>query len=164
MTAIPNGITIQKMRSDWANAATKLEVNAWNFTVRATQAAQEVFDKSFELGGFNTTPFVPWAPHSPRRRNPVMFETGLLRKSIKRNVEQRGFSFTGIVFSDPSDFASAKRHPGFYYAKVHNAPDGTYTYGNSGIPSIQRKFIGNSTVLDKKLHQLAQTTFFEGLP
>ena len=69
------------------------------------------------------------------------------------------------IYTDPFAFKHSKRQYGrnFCYAAVHNDPSGSHTYGNTGVRSIQRQFIGYSTVLNDKL-QSYSIRIFDGFP
>lgn len=153
-------ITPDQLVMQWKTLPNKLEVNINNFEVRAAKAAKEVFQTSFEIGRLYAAGSTKWPKRKDRRSHPILKETGTLQRSIsyKQMTGKRGVK----IFTDPSKFGTAKRHKGFCYAAIHNAPSGTYSYGNRG-PSIQRQFIGHSDVLKRQLYSLS-SVIFEGFP
>ena len=164
MAKLANGgksISPEQLFDQWKTLPNKFQVNINNFEVRAAKAAQEVFQTSFELGRLYTAGSTRWRPRQDRRSHPILKETGTLQRSIswkKLSGNERGVK----IFTDPTKFNTAKRHKGFCYAAIHNAPSGTYSYGNKG-PSVQRQFIGHSDVLKRHLQNLS-SVIFEGFP
>lgn len=157
-------ITPQQLISQWRFLPYKFQVNVWNFEVKAGRAAVDIFKESFDMGRLNTSGSIPWRPRKDRKAHPILRETLSLKNSIKWKLIWKGFKPSGVrIYTDPNGFKNTKRHRGFCYAAVHNAPSGTYHYGASGVPSIQRQYIGHSTVLKDKLIQLS-ATIFSGFP
>lgn len=151
------------MIAQWRTLPHKFGVNLWNFEVKAGKAAKEVFQKSFELRRLNTSGSFGWKSRRDPKPHPILNETSTLKNSIRwKHLDQSNAS--GVrIYTDPTKFGTAKRHAGFCYAAVHNARDGAYRYGNTGVPSVQRQFIGHSTVLKDQLNQLS-VIIFNGFP
>jgi hypothetical protein len=73
---------------------------------------------------------------------------------------------TGVsIYTDPFAFKHSKRQYGrnFCYAAVHNDPSGSHTYGNTGVASIQRQFIGYSSYVTDKIRTYS-IRVFDGFP
>ena len=163
----------QQMVSQWRILPHKFQLNLWNFDVQAGRAAQKIFQGSFSKKKFNDSGSIKWAPRSAKSRykHPLMVETGSLKNSIKwKLIGQNGatVSFFGQskgveIFTDPNGFGNAKRHKGFCYAAVHNAPfsAGTRTGHMASMP--RRHFMGHSDLLTKKLKELSKV-IFKGFP
>lgn len=156
-------ITPKQLANQWRTLPNKFDVNVWNFEVKAGKAAVSVFKESFHLLRFNSSGEFGWRQRKDKKTHPILNETGSLRESIKwKHVGSKGSGGTRI-YTDPNGFKYTKRHTGFCYAAVHNAKDGTYTYGNTGARSVQRQFIGHSSVLKSKLEELS-VIIFNGFP
>jgi hypothetical protein len=159
-------ISPQQMIAQWRTLPNKFDVNIWNFEVKAGKAAVSIFKESFNLRKFNSAnALIPWQRRKKTRSYPILEETGSLKNSIKwKHLSKVSEGASGVqIYTDPNGFKNTKRHRGFCYAAVHNAPDGSYAYGNTGVPSVQRQFIGHSTVLESKLRELSYI-IFEGFP
>lgn len=158
-------ITPKQLSEQWLRLPNKLAVNIWNFEVRAGKEAVSVFKQSFTLLRFNSSGEFPWRERSDRKSHPILNETGSLKESISwKHLGGGDSGGKGVrIYTDPGKFKNTKRHRGFCYAAIHNAKDGTYTYGNTGVRSIQRQYIGHSTVLKDKLKALS-SIIFEGFP
>ena len=159
-------ITPKQLMAQWRTLPNKFDVNIWNFEVKAGKAATAIFKESFYLRRFNSSNQFGWKERRKSVPHPILNETGSLKNSIKwkhlGSKSARGAS--GVrVYTDPNGFKNTKRHRGFCYAAVHNAKDGTYTYGNTGVRSVQRQYIGHSTVLKNKLKELSPI-IFDGFP
>lgn len=157
-------ITPQQMIAQWRHLPHKFQVNVWNFEVQAGREAVSIFKESFDLKRLNSAGSFPWRPRKDKKKHPLLNETSSLKNSIKWKHISNRTSPKGIrIYTDPNGFKHTKRHRGFCYAAVHNAKSGTYTYGKSGARSIQRQYIGHSTVLRDKLIKLS-TVIFAGFP
>lgn len=159
-------ISTKQLVNQWRTLPNKFEVNVWNFEVKAGKAAVSVFRESFSLQRFNSSSQFGWRPRSDHKTHPILNETGSLRDSIKwKHLGEKGSSETRgtRIYTDPNGFKHTKRHKGFCYAAIHNAKSGTYTYGSTGVRSIQRQYIGHSTALKSKLQELS-VILFDGFP
>lgn len=159
-------ITPKQLINQWRTLPNKLDVNVWNFEVKAGKAAAAIFKESFNLRRFNSSGEFGWRERKKSKPHPILDETGSLKGSIKwKHLGTKGSrNAAGVrVYTDPNGFKHTKRHRGFCYAAVHNAKDGTYTYGKTGVRSIQRQYIGHSTVLKNKLKELSPI-LFDGFP
>ena len=156
-------ITPQQLRDTWRTIPSLFDVNVCNFLTNVAGAGVDVFQKSFYLHRFNTSGSFAWKKRRDRKKHPVLVETGTLRNSITKKTMLRGKQRKAIIYTDKDAFMSAKRHRGFCYADIHNAESGTYTYGNTGVPSIQRQFMGHSTTLDRYIEKYGKQ-IFEGFP
>lgn len=153
-------ITPEQLVAQWLPLQHKFRLNVWNFKVEAAQAAVDVFQESFDLHRFNTNNSMPWRARRRNYKHPILKETGTLQKSIKyKKMSESQMR----VFTDPSAFGTSARHQGFCYAAVHNDPSGSHTYGRTGVKSVQRQFMGHSSILDKKIKQLIANIFI-GFP
>lgn len=158
-------ITPRQLARQWANLPNKFEVNVFNFETLVGKAAKKIFQDSFYLRRFNSSGTFAWRARRDRKPHPILEETGNLKNSIvwKRTTSSRT---RGIdVYTSPFALKHSKRQYGrnFCYAAVHNDKSGTHTYGKSGAPSIQRQFIGYSTVLRDKI-SLYSIHIFDGFP
>lgn len=165
-------ITPKRLAQQWLRLPNKFEVNVFNFETLAGQAAKDIFRQSFALRRFNSAGQSAWQGHSKKwmaradyKPHPVLNETGNLKESIVWARDNKGRQRSVIVYSSLAALRSSKRQygRGFYYAKVHNDSSGTYQYGNTGVKSIQRQFIGYSTVARDKLISLG-IRLFDGFP
>jgi hypothetical protein len=162
ITGIP--ITPQQMVAQWRHLPHKFQVNCWNFEIKAGKEAVSVFKESFEMHRLNSFGSIPWRARRDSKPHPILKETSSLQNSIKWKHRSDQSSPSGVrIFTDPNGFKNTKRHRGFCYAAVHNDKSGTHTYGKSGVRSIQRQYIGDSTVLKSKLMKLS-AIIFEGFP
>ena len=161
--APPKRISFKQMVSQWQRLPHQFQVNVWNFEVQVGKEAVSIFKKSFDLKRLNTSGSTPWRPRKDSKPHPLLNETSSLKNSIKWRSISDSIRSEGVqIYTDPREFMNP-RHRSFCYAAVHNAPSGTYRYGRSGAPSIQRQYIGHSTVLEDKLDQLSATIFI-GFP
>lgn len=159
-------ISSKQLINKWRTLPNKFEVNVWNFEVKAGKAAVSVFKESFNLQRFNSSSEFGWVSRRDKKTHPILNETGSLKDSIKwMHLGEKGSDGAkGVrIYTDPNGFRNTKRHRGFCYAAIHNAKNGTYTYGNTGVRSIQRQYIGHSTVLKSKLKDLS-VILFDGFP
>lgn len=157
-------ITPKQMIAQWKHLPHKFEVNVWNFEVKAGKEAVSIFKDSFDLQRFNSNGTLKWKKRRDNKPHPILKETESLKNSIKWRHSSGRDNPSGVrIYTDPNAFKNTKRHRGFCYAAIHNAKDGTYKYGNTGVRSIQRQYIGHSTVLKNKLISLSEL-IFEGFP
>lgn len=147
-----------------------LDSNIWNFITGSeglAETAAETFRQSFDMKRFNTKGSTPWRPSKAERsgEHPTLLWTHTLQNSISVTSGYRygAGKYSIAVITDESKFGSAGSHPGFCYAAIHNAPDGSYTYGTWGGPSIQRQFMGHSSVIDEYIKQHS-IDIFKGFP
>lgn len=158
-------ITPKQLAAQWRHLPHKFQVNLWNFEVQVGKAAVSIFKESFKLGRFNSSKSMPWRPRRDRKTHPILKETSSLKNSIKWKHLSAKASPSGVrIYTDPNGFRNTKRHKGFCYAAVHNAPSGTHTYGSTGVRSVRRQYIGHSNVLRNKLKELTNTVLFAGFP
>lgn len=159
-------ITPEMMAQQWMHASHRFQLNVWNFEVQLAREAVNIFKTSFDLHRLNTNGSRPWRPRKRPYKHKILRQTGTMRNSIEWKYldDSPGPNKGGVrIYTNPAKYGTAARHKGFCYAAVHNAPSGTYTYGNTGARSIQRQFIGHSTVLDQKIKELTPM-IFAGLP
>jgi hypothetical protein len=163
--AVGKSISPQQLIAQWKTLPNKFDVNIWNFEVKAGEAAVSIFKESFNLRKLNSSNGFAWKARKKPRSYPILEETGSLKNSIKwKHLSKISKGASGVrIYTDPNGFRNSKRNKGVCYAAVHNAPSGSYAYGNTGVPSVQRQFIGDSTVLDNKLRELSYI-IFEGFP
>lgn len=153
-------VTPGQVAAQWALLKHVFNVNAWNFEVEASKAAVETFRFSFNKRGFNTQGGGSWPPRKKQKWHPILNETGTLKNSITDKVDKRWSRKGGVrhiqahVYTDHKKFRTAKRHRGFCYAAVHNAPDGEGFRTGRAANIARRQFIGYSTVLDDKMLRL----------
>lgn len=168
MAAISVSITPKQLMQQWATLPEKFEVNVYNFEILMGNAAKKIFRDSFYLRRFNSTSTFAWQERSAKSKktHPLMQETGNLKNSIvwQRNDGKKGMRGVS-VYTDPLAFRHSERQYGrnFCYAAVHNDPSGSHTYGNTGVSSIQRQFIGYSTYITDKLKSYS-VRIFDGFP
>lgn len=161
MAKIVNGgipLTPKQFILQWTHIPHKFEVGLWGFEATMAREAVAIFKRSFDLRRLNSDGAPSWPERKKHYPHPILNETGTLKNSIRsRRLEQgvlEAKTTRGVqIYTDPARFGTAKRHKGFCYAAVHNAPDGKYTYGKSGAPSVQRQFIGHSTEIDDKIRE-----------
>lgn len=159
-------ITPKQLAQQWLRLPNKFEVNVFNFETLIGNAAKKVFKDSFYLRRFNSKSTFSWRARRDHKPHPILEETGNLKNSIVwQRVSGTGGRRGVSVYTDPFAFKHSKRQYGrnFCYAAVHNAPNGTYTYGNTGVRSIQRQFIGYSSVLNDKIKSY-NIHIFDGFP
>lgn len=157
-------LTPQQFMAQWRHLPHKFQVNLWNFEVKAGREAVSIFKESFDLKRLNTKGSKTWQRRKDRKPHPLLDETSSLKNSIKWKHSSNKSKPSGVtIYTDPKGFKNTKRHRGFCYAAVHNAPSGTYRYGNTGARSIRRQYIGHSTVLRDKLSELS-VIIFNGFP
>ena len=156
-------ITLPQFKSQWIAAINKYSLGIWNFEVSIGNAAVEVFRDSFSMRRFNSRGGSSWVMRTKRNLRGFtvgsLIESGALRSSIKYKLIRGGVK----IYTDPNAFSKSYRHKGFCYAAVHNEPKsaGTRTGRVANMP--QRKFMGHSTVLNKKMEDL-EVMIFKGLP
>lgn len=169
-------ITPKQLAQQWLRLPNKFEVNVFNFETLAGQAVKGIFKESFSLRRFNSAGSSPWKGHSKAwmsrkdyKPHPILEETGNLKNSIVWARDNRGKQRSVIIYSSAAALKHSKRQYGrnFYYAQVHNDPDGTYTNRmgrhNQTHRSTQRQFIGYSSVARDKLESLGKH-IFDGFP
>lgn len=130
------------------------ELRLYSFSMEAADIAVEGFKESFDKKQLNASSAPKWKP--TKRRNPILDETGSLKNSISKRPTGR---FSSEVFSDGAKLARGKNGRTFYYAAVHNAPSGTFTYGRSGVPSVQRQFVGDSDIVARRIERKLESIF-----
>ena len=158
-------ITPKQLARQWANLPNKFEVNIFNFETFVGNAAKKVFQDSFYLRRFNSSGTFAWRARRDNKPHPILEETGNLKNSIVWQRSSTGSQRGVVIYTSPFAFKHSKRQYGrnFCYAAVHNDPSGTHTYGKSGVPSIQRQFIGYSTILNDKISSYS-IHIFDGFP
>ena len=157
-------ITPKQVVAQWRNLPHKFQVNLWNFEVKAGKAAQEGFQKSFDIKKFNSSGSTIWASRSKHSKatHPLMVETGSLKKSIKwKHAGDRSSPSGVVVYTDPNGFTRTNAHRGFCYAAVHNGPD---KYRRGRVRNMpRRQFMGYSTEVKDELIKLSKI-IFQGFP
>lgn len=163
-------VTPNQLIRVWSSKVHTLQLNAWNFEVKAGNIAKDVFRESFDLKEFNSKKqgnTSPWPKRSKRSKgkHPLMVQTGSLKKSIKwRRLGEKNDKNRGVViYTDPNGFNRTKSHRGFCYAAVHNAPDSAGTRRGAVKNMPQRQFMGHSDVLKAELEKLS-SIIFKGFP
>lgn len=158
-------ITPKQLAQQWLRLPNKFEVNVFNFETLMGNAAKKIFKDSFYLRRFNSASTFSWRARRDHKPHPILEETGNLKESIVWQHFQSGSKRGVTIYTDPMAFKHSKRQYGrnFCYAAIHNAPSGTYTYGNTGVRSIQRQFIGYSTVVSDKISSYS-IRIFDGFP
>ena len=157
-------ITPKVMAAQWAGVSHKFQFNLWNFEVEAARAAVKTFQQSFDMRRFNTQGSSPWAPRKRNYKHPILEETGTLKNSIVWKRQVKGVTEHEVqIYTDPSRFGTAKRHPGFCYAAIHNSPSSLGLRTGKAANIQQRQFMGSSTVLDQEIKKLIPT-IFKGFP
>lgn len=161
----PKGtLSPQQFVSQWRNLPHQFQLNVWNFEVKIGKAAQEIFQKSFDLKRFNSSGSSIWASRSKSSKatHPLMCETGSLKRSIKwKHAGDKEGSSGVVVYTDPNGFFGTSRHQGFCYAAVHNGPD---KYRRGSVRNMpRRQFMGYSSEVEDKLKELS-AMIFRGFP
>ena len=165
-------ITPQQMVAQWQRLRHAFDVNLWDFEAKASQIAESGFRASFKQKRFydkNTSSW-PFRKKTPVPFHPILRETRTLMNSITSKVPEMRLVGSRIrkqtvkVYTDKTKFGTAARHPGFCYAAVHNAPDGKgfRTGRASGI--ARRQFMGNSSIIEQEIYDIAKPTIFRGFP
>lgn len=162
---MPYRISSKQMAEQWATLPNKFEVNVCNFETVVGDKAEYIFKRSFYLGHFNSSGEYAWKERQRKRPYPILNETGQLKNSISwKRIPQSDTSRGVVIFTDPDKFRNLHhRNQGACYADVHNAESGSYTYGNTGVPSVQRQFIGHSTAIRDMLYK-NKYKIFDGFP
>lgn len=164
--------TPEAMLLQWQLLRHMFDVGLYNFEVKAAQIAESGFKASFANKRFHATGSSPW-PHRKKLPQPfhhILSETGTLERSITgkvpamRLVSDKARKQTVKVFTDPSKFGTAARHQGFCYAAVHNSPDSKGFRSGRAAGIAQRQFMGNSDLIENKIHDIAKPTIFKGFP
>jgi hypothetical protein len=143
-------------------------VNVFNFETMMGNAAKKIFRDSFYLRRFNNASTTAWQSRSPKSKatHALMYETGNLKESIVwRHISGSGDKRGVSIYTDPLAFKHSERQRGrnFCYAAVHNDSSGSHTYGNTGVASIQRQFIGYSSYISDKFKSYS-IHIFDGFP
>ena len=158
-------ISPRQLAAQWKRLPHKFQVNLWNFEVRLGKEAVDIFKESFDLGRFNKSNSIPWKPRRDRKSHPILKETSSLKNSIKWKHLSGKSTPSGVrIYTDPNGFKRTARHRGFCYAAIHNDPSGTHTYGNTGVRSVRRQYIGHTDVLRSKIRELTTQILFQGFP
>lgn len=165
-------ITPEAMLMQWQLLRHMFDVGLWNFEVKAGQIAESGFKASFDDKRFHDRQSSMW-PHrkkTPVPFHPILKETGTLRNSITfkaPNMFQVGDKHKKQrvkVFTDPKKFNTAARHPGFCYAAVHNSPTSKGFRWGRAAGIAQRQFMGNSSIIEEQIRDMAKPTIFKGFP
>ncbi len=165
-------ITPQAMAMQWQLLRHMFDVGLWNFEVKAGQIAESGFKASFAEKRFHDSHSSMW-PHrkkTPVPFHPILNETGTLKNSITFKapsmnlVGQRATKKTVKVYTDPKKFGTAARHPGFCYAAVHNSPSSKGFRWGRAAGIAQRQFMGNSSIIEQQIRDMAKPTIFRGFP
>ena len=170
-------ITTKQLIANWKHLPNKFDVNVFNFETLVGNAAVEVFQQSFALRRFNSSGATSWPARNQYAKHPLLYETGALKSSIK--VKKRSPKHKVIIYTDDSEFISSRRNwsdphqygaksnrnrdYAFCYAAIHNM--GGSAAGATGLASRikQRQFIGDSTVLFRRI-ELMTNRLFDGFP
>lgn len=120
---------------------------AFELTIRSLKdevktLALNTWKKSFDLEGFNTSPFRKWKRlkrkrAAPYTNNKILNKTGRLKNSI------RASSYVGTRVWWIRAYSNVE------YADVHN--EGLRSGRGKGFKMPKRQFIGDSKTLDKKI-------------
>lgn len=104
--------------------------------------AVQHFKSSFDKGGFAGSEN-QWTERRKNYRHPILNRTGRLKNSIKFLAPSATSRIT--VFTDVP------------YSQYHNDPTGTWRRNQfTDLPATQRKFMGNSTVLELKMKAIIE--------
>lgn len=152
-------ISPKEFARQWRTASNRMAVVIWNLETELGKSAASIFKQSFYLGRMNTASATAWRDRTRPKPHAILNETGTLRDSITLIRSRVNHTYTARVYTNPNKFKTSARHRGFCYAAVHNAPDGTYSYGKSGVPSVQRQFMGHSTLLNDRLNEFGKMVF-----
>lgn len=170
-------ITPKQLAVQWHMLPNKFETNVFNFETLIGAAAVNVFKESFTLRKFNSTGQSPWPSRRDNRPNPLLYETGALKQSIK--VKKRSPKHKVVIYTDDSEYIYSWRNStdphkygvrpnknrdyAFVYAAIHNL--GGRGSGATGRAAFikQRQFMGHSTVLESKLDYYSRR-IFDGFP
>ena len=169
---MPKRITPEAMLVQWQLLRHMFDVGLWNFEVRAGQIAESGFKASFAEKRFHDRNSSSWPPRkkTPVPFHPILNETGTLKNSITFKapgmfqVGDRHRKQTVKVFTDPKKFNTAARHPGFCYAAVHNSPSSKGFRWGRAAGIAQRQFMGNSSIIEQQIRDMAKPTIFRGFP
>jgi hypothetical protein len=156
----------ETLHAQWVDLPHAITVNVHNFTVLASKAALEIFDKSFDEKRFYSADGKKWHKRVSKKKqsHPLLQETGTLRNSIVARTSSHATVAPNLltdhakVFTDPTKFTSQKRHKGFCYAAVHNNFKSLVVKPMCG-PKYERKFMGHSTYLLGELQELEKLIF-----
>lgn len=170
-------ITPKRLAAQWLARSNRFEANVFNFETLIGAAAVNIFQESFTLLKFNSTGATPWPSRNDHRTNPLLYESGSLKASIK--VKKRSPKHHVVIYTDDSEFINSNRNftdphkygarnnrnrdYAFVYAAIHNM--GGRDSGATGKAAFikKRQFMGHSTVLDSKLDYYSRR-IFDGFP
>lgn len=170
-------ITPKRLAAQWRTLPAKFEVNVFNFETLIGPAIVDVFKESFTLKKFNSTGQAPWPSRNDTRSNPLLYESGALKDSIK--VKKRTKKHSVVIYTDDSEFIHSYRNStdphkygarrnknrnyAFVYAGIHNL--GGRASGATGLAAFikPRQFMGYSTVADSRMLYYTNK-IFEGFP
>ena len=170
-------ITPKQLVENWRRLPNKFDVNVLNFETLIGNAAVDVFKQSFNLKRFNSSGAMGWPARNQKRSHPLLYETGSLKDSIK--VKKKTPKHTVVIYTDDSEFINSNRswtdpHKygakpnknrdyAFCYAAIHNM--GGSASGATGLAARikQRQFMGDSTVLFRRI-ELMENRLFDGFP
>lgn len=162
------------MMDQWIDAAHRFEVNEHNFEIKTMKDLQQLFLSNFESKSFNRVPwprwtsrYAQWVYENSHSGHTMLDETGTLKRSIKTDVPPIGKNnMRGMrrskMYTDPSAFGTAKRHPGFCYAEVHNNLNSLISKPYPG-PKFRRQFMGHSNATLSILRS-NERMIFQGFP
>ena len=177
---MPKRITPEEMLVQWQLLRHMFDVGLWKFEVKAGQIAESGFKASFAEKRFydrNSSSW-PFRKKTPVPFHPILNETGTLKNSapgtLKNSITfkapgmlqvgDRHRKQTVKVFTDPKKFNTAARHPGFCYAAVHNSPSSKGFRWGRAAGIAQRQFMGNSSIIEQQIRDMAKPTIFRGFP
>ena len=170
-------ITLSQMVKQWATAAHTFEVNVADATAELGMFATEVFQKSFDIGGFNSKGAPKWRPLKGKPKSThvsLLIETGALKDSITHAQRVLPGVHEVSVFTDPKIFGREHRNKnGTCFASIHNSGGNVMAMPGSRASNIlQRQFMptdegdqakGDSSYMIE-MYQRLHTKIFYGLP
>lgn len=138
-------ISFQDMLNQWKTASSKFSANYYKTKLEIGETYVREYKRSFELRHIPGTNQY-WRNRKRAYNHPILQETGTLKNSISYQLFEGG----GLqIYTDESKFPVGRRRNGSKsYAAFHNNPDGTYP------PNIQRKFIGDSPLIELKVQTM----------
>jgi len=170
-------ITLAQMVKQWATASHTFEVNVADAAAELGMFATEVFQKSFDIGGFNSKGAPKWRPlkGAPKSTHvALLVETRALKDSITYAQKTMPGSHQISVFTDPKIFSRELRNKnGTCFAAIHNSGGNIMaTPGSKASNILQRQFMptdegdqakGDSSYMIE-MYQKLHTKIFYGLP
>lgn len=139
---ISRKITLREMMDHFKVLPNRFDLLAMNAKIDIGNIYVTHYKKSFEIKRFIGSGD-PWPERKRSYKHPMMQETGSLKNSISFELVP---DYGVRIFTREDELnKNVKRGRKSSYAKFHNDPTGTWGR------NVQRKFIGDSTLIEKQV-------------